>query len=711
MHSENTLGNDESIELPHGLIYLIGGYNEYIKDIIKSRAIVGIDGMKPVHRRIFYTLYKMKAYGLQGSADVAGQVMQLHPHSDAGIYDTMTRLTQNSEYMQVTFIEGEGFFGKSNSNETPSDKRYTQVTLKGLAEELYRDLDGVQFVPNYNDTKMEPELLPAAFPLVLCNASSGIAIGVASNIIPGNFNEILAMTVEYIKTGKIAKPMIPDFPGGGEYIYNEKQLNRIMHEGRGKVRLRARWEISGKKITIKEIPYYTTIQRIIKQLDKENIPGLSSYKDITDLEKGFGLLLECSNLRVVDDVLARCLHLTDLQLSVSANMNVIIDGIPTTLGVIPLLDEWLKHRHTVVLNKHRSELETIQRDIPRYDALIKLIQSPDTRSRYTEVLFDRGKEAARDVIRAFIPGVTDDVLGFIGGRELESLAGMGRNAERLMALRAAEQRCLDVIDDPNTYIVKQLEDLNKKYIYPRRTVVSQTDFVTYEASELEPVKAMPKPVIVIVDGLFIKKIQVTPKTDVEGINCMSNDTLCLIDDRGRFIRVQLDAIEYCKETERGTYLPVYLGTPEDEFKVIVHDRLSDKKVGFVYSDGYASVLDYSEWLDSRKVTKVVLKGVSEYAGSIVGEVELDSEYLFVMTKKKRFGFVPLDFKHKHRTARTKLISVKKDDAVDWVFELTEEQMRAIVPNADAYMGSTSELQAEDTFDGVYLENLMTSKQV
>lgn len=704
MHSEN-----DQIALPAGLIYLIAGYNQYIKDVVKNRAIVGIDGMKPVHRRIFYTMHKQGVYSLEGSADVAGQVMRLHPHGNNGIYDTMTRLVESSDYMGLSFIEGEGFFGKVNMNSTPADMRYTQVNLKSIAKELFEDLDGVQFVPNYNDTKMEPDLIPSPVPLVLCNASSGIAIGVASNIIPGNINEVVDMTVEYIRTGTVSRPLIPDFPSGGEYIYNEKQLGRLMNEGRASIRLRAKVEISGKTITISEIPYYTTVDRILKQINKEAIPGLVEAINTTDFDTGFGMLITCSNRRVVDDVLARCLHLTDLQRSVTANMNIIIDGVPQTLGVLGVLEHWVKHRREVLSTRYNKELETTQAEIMRYTALIRLMTDLTARDIYLKTLLNDGKEAARDYLRTFLPGVKDDVLTFIGGRSLDSLSGIARSEKTLEALKNKEAKCLSVLNNVEDHIVEQLLAFNEKYKFPRRTMVSHQDFVMYEEKEDTRITALPKPVIVVIDGLFIKKIQVTTKTEVEGLNCMSNDILCIVDDRGRFIRVQLEDVDYCKETDRGMYLPVYLGTPEDEFKIMIHERLSDKKVGFVYSDGYASVLDYSEWVGNRKITKVVPKGISEYAGTIVGEMTLDSPYLFVMTKQKRFGFASMDFKHKHRTARTKMINMKRGDEVEWVFEITEEQMRNIVSNADAYIGQTSFLHEGDTFEGVYLENLMSTK--
>lgn len=376
-------------------------YMPYAMSVIVSRAIPELDGFKPSHRKLLYTMYKM---GLMGatrtkSANIVGQTMKLNPHGDAAIYETMVRLTRGNEALLTPFVDSKGNFGKVYSRDMAyAASRYTEAKLDKICAELFRDIDAdaVDFVDNYDGELKEPTLLPTTFPNILVSANTGIAVGMASAFCGFNLEEVCRTTIAYIQDSGcdlMETLPAPDFPTGGEIILDRAAMRKIYDTGRGSFKVRAKWEYVKKEnlIEIKEIPYTTTIEAIIDKIaDLVKSGKLREISDIRDESDLSGLKIAIDLKRGVDPdkLMDRLMQLTPLMDSCSCNFNVLIGGMPKVLGVRGILEEWVKwrtecKRRTIRfdLNKKKEKLhllhglKVILLDI---DKAIRIIRETET---------------------------------------------------------------------------------------------------------------------------------------------------------------------------------------------------------------------------------------------------------------------------------------------------------------------------------------------
>ena len=347
-------------------------YMPYVMSVIVSRAIPEIDGFKPSHRKLLYTMYKM---GLMNgartkSANVVGQTMHLNPHGDMAIYETLVRLTRGNEALLHPFIDSKGSFGKQYSRDMAfAAPRYTEVKLDPFCAELFAGIDknAVEMIPNYDNTTTEPTLLPTTFPNVLVSPNMGIAVGMASQICSFNLTEVCDATVALLKNPKTDVEKIldlmkaPDFSTGGQLLYDRAQMKEIYETGRGSVRLRARYVFDKQHncIDIIQIPYSTTIETILKSvgdLVKEGkIREITDYRDEIDLS-GFKLTLDVRRGTDPDALMNRLFKLTPLEDSFSCNFNVLVDGAPRQMGVIEILHEWIRFRRNCLVRELNYDL-------------------------------------------------------------------------------------------------------------------------------------------------------------------------------------------------------------------------------------------------------------------------------------------------------------------------------------------------------------------
>ena len=332
-------------------------YMPYAMSVIVSRAIPEIDGFKPSHRKLLYTMYKMGLINgnRSKSANVVGRTMQLNPHGDAAIYETMVRLTTGNAALLHPFVDSKGNFGKQYSRDMAyAASRYTEVKLDNICKEVFGDIDkdAVDFVDNFDATTKEPVLLPVKFPNILVSPNEGIAVGMASKICSFNLKEICEATIALMRDEKadiLSVMPAPDFTGGGEILYNENEMREIYETGRGSFKIRGKYNYDKKNsvIEITEIPYSTTLEIIIEKI----IEGIKAgkYKDITDVRdetdlKGLKITLDVKKSTDVEKLMAMLYKNTTLMDTFSCNFNVLIDGMPEVLGVRQLLLEWIKFR-------------------------------------------------------------------------------------------------------------------------------------------------------------------------------------------------------------------------------------------------------------------------------------------------------------------------------------------------------------------------------
>lgn len=657
MASDNML-NEYDLDIPEGFRNLIKGYLDYAREVIMERADPGIDGLKPVHRRILYCMHWNKQTSLTKSATVVGGVLRLHPHADSTVYDSLVHLTNTAEYQTVPFIKGKGNFGKSYSSEMSyAASRYTECCLNTVSEELFREMDGIKMIPSYDNSTEEPECLPVSFPNILCNANMGIAVGVASNIPSFNFVDVNNAVIELIEKGHIVNPLVPDFPTKGCIVRNNHECTRLLHTGGATFKLRGKWCVDGRTIVITEIPYYTTIEKIKKVATE--FQDVTEVQDVSDLT-GMCLNVVCRSKKVVDSVLLQLLRDTDLQMTFHANMFYIYNNRPRYCGIEDLLKDWVEFR-TDVLKKHITlGLEGIRTNIVKNEYQVRLFSDTGLRNGLLDAL--RESEAAGVAyLRENLEGVPDFVIDWLLGKTLRGIAGMKAQTGRLEALRKAEQQAVFALENIPAVIVSQLGDLNRKYgaEFARKTEITDKDYI-FEKKEKEVIVAESASIMLEVNGKFIKKMRSFGySTSKDAVQCMSDDTLALIDSKGRILRVYLENLEYVSSSDRGVYLPVFLGIPDD-FEVMCAEIVDDVERCYMFNDGYVGVVNFGEWKNSSRHVRVLENGFSELAANLIGEVDLSKPYVYVQTKGGKCGFFQTVFKHKSRTARTKLFTVKND---------------------------------------------------
>ena len=365
-------------------------YMPYAMSVIVSRAIPEIDGFKPSHRKLLYTMYKM---GLLGgnrtkSANVVGQTMKLNPHGDQAIYDTMVRLTRGNGSLLHPFVDSKGNFGKQYSRDMQcAAPRYTEVRLEKICEEIFKgiDKDAVDMIDNYDGTLKEPSLLPTTFPAVLVNANQGIAVGMASNICSFNLAEVCAAAEAYMRdpdTDLLEIMPAPDFSGGGKILYNKEQMKAIYDTGKGTFSVRAKYQVDKAKnlIEITEIPYSTSVEAIIDNIADLVKSGkakeIADIRDETDLD-GLKITIDCKRGTDHEQLMTKLFRFTKLEDTFSCNFNILIDGSPRVMGIAQILDEWLKWRRTCVCRELAFNLDKMKKRLHLLDGLAVILLDID----------------------------------------------------------------------------------------------------------------------------------------------------------------------------------------------------------------------------------------------------------------------------------------------------------------------------------------------
>ncbi|MGN0665442.1 MAG: DNA gyrase subunit A [Huintestinicola sp.] len=465
-------------------------YMPYAMSVIVSRALPEIDGFKPSHRKLLYTMYKMGL--LNGpktkSANIVGQTMKLNPHGDAAIYETMVRLARGNEALLHPYVDSKGNFGKAYSrNMAYAASRYTEAKLDPICNELFRDIDKdtVDFVPNYDNETVEPTLLPASFPSVLVNANVGIAVSMASAVCSFNLAEICETTIGLIKNpdfNAFSTLKGPDFPGGGFMIYDEPELEKIYRTGRGSVKIRSKYNFDKESncIEVTEIPPTTTIEaimdKIIELVKAGKIREVSYIRDETDLN---GLKIAIDIKRGVDpDALMKKLYrLTPLQDTYSCNFNILIGGTPKVMGVYEILSEWTAFRKECVKRRVYFEMNKKKEKLHLLKGLEKILLDIDKAIKIVRETEEEAEVVPNLMIGFGIDEIQAEYVAEIKLRHLNreyimnrisEIAQLEKDIAEMESIVRDEKKVLDII-------VSELKDVIKKYGQPRKTLFCYAD--------------------------------------------------------------------------------------------------------------------------------------------------------------------------------------------------------------------------------------------
>ena len=477
-------------------------YMPYAMSVIVSRAIPEIDGFKPSHRKLLYTMYKM---GLLGgnrtkSANVVGQTMKLNPHGDQAIYDTMVRLTRGNGSLLHPFVDSKGNFGKQYSRDMQcAAPRYTEVRLEKICEEIFKgiDKDAVDMVDNYDGTLKEPTLLPTTFPAVLVNANQGIAVGMASNICSFNLAEVCAATEAYMRdpSADLLEIMpAPDFSGGGKILYDKNQMKAIYDTGKGTFSVRAKYQVDKAKnlIEITEIPYSTSVEAIIDNIADLVKSGkakeIADIRDETDLD-GLKITIDCKRGTDHEQLMTKLFRFTKLEDTFSCNFNILIDGSPRVMGIAQILDEWLKWRRTCVCRELSYNLDKMKKKLHLLDGLAVILLDIDK-----AIKIIRETELEADVIPNLMKGfgIDEEQAEYVAEIKLRNINKqyiINRISDR-DKLKEDIADTEDLLNSPrriNNLIAKTLKEVAEKYGQPRKSeLVGMEETETFVESAVIP---------------------------------------------------------------------------------------------------------------------------------------------------------------------------------------------------------------------------------
>ena len=564
-------------------------YMPYAMSVIVSRAIPEIDGFKPSHRKLLYTMYKMGL--LTGnrtkSANIVGQTMRLNPHGDQAIYETMVRLAKGNESLLHPFVDSKGNFGKVYSRDMAyAASRYTEAKLAPICAELFRDLDcdAVDFVDNYDNTTKEPALLPTTYPNVLVSANQGIAVGMASQICGFNLGEVCDTTIQLLKNPDhdIATTLLaPDFSTGGQILCDPEELGRIYETGRGGVKVRAKYRYikSENIIEIYEIPYSTSLEAILDKVSElmkaGKIKEISDMRDETDLS-GLKLAIDLKRGIDPDKLMQKLFRLTPLQDTVSCNFNILIAGMPRVLGVKALLEEWLawrtecvRRRVYFVLHKKQEKLHLLQglkRILLDIDKAIEIIRQTEEEAEVVPNL----------MIGFGIDQIQAEYVAEIKLRNINKEYILKR-VQETAALAEEIEDLEDTLQKPariRKIIVGELEEVRKKYAQPRKTEIIFSHEAEYE-EEPEETPDYPVTLFLSREGYFKKITAQSLRMSGEQkfkegdglfrqIEATNNTELMFFTDRQQVYKVRAADFADGKASLLGDYLPTKLGMDEGE---------------------------------------------------------------------------------------------------------------------------------------------------
>lgn len=611
-------------------------YMPYVMSVIVSRAIPEIDGLKPAHRKLLYTMYKMGL--LTGprtkSANIVGQTMRLNPHGDASIYETMVRLTRGNATLLHPLVDSKGSFGKQYSSDMKyAAARYTECKLDPICAELFGGIDknAVDMVDNYDATMKEPLLLPTTFPNILVMPNMGIAVGMASNICSFNLAEVCDGTIALLRKPNLTVDKLmeiikaPDFSGGGMILYDREQMKQIYETGQGSVRLRARYvyDKTNNCIEIVQIPYSTTIELIqakLTALYKEGkLKEVTDFRDEIDLN-GFKLTLDIRKGIDPDKLMAKLFRQTPLEDSFKCNFNVLIDSVPRTMGLIGILSEWIRFRLGCLRRELEFDLQKKKDRLHLLLALGKILLDIDKAIRII-----RKTEKDEDVVPNLMKGFDIDEIqaNFIADIKLRNL-----NREYILnrisdieGLQKEIAEMEDILTDElrqKAVIIGQLTEIKKKYGQPRRSQIVN-DWTQVSTEELNEAENYNARFVLTREGYF-KKITFQSlrgndeqkcKDGDEILNMIdgeNRDDLIFFTDHAQLYRAKADDFDTTKASALGEYLPVKLKMDSDEKPILMNVQNSypaKENVVFLFANGKGvrvSVSNYEISGNRRRIT-------------------------------------------------------------------------------------------------------------
>ena len=635
-------------------------YMPYAMSVILSRALPQIDGFKPSHRKLLYTMYKMGLLNgkLTKSANIVGATMKLNPHGDSAIYETMVRLSRGYQALLHPYVESKGNFGRFYSKDMAyAASRYTEAKLAPICNELFSEIDqnAVDLVPNYDNTTTEPSLLPTKFPSILVNSNVGIAVSMASSICPFNLKEVCQTTINLIKDENfniLETLQGPDFPGGGFLIKNDDLLKKIYNTGRGSIKIRSRYSFDKQNncIDITEIPYTTTVEAIIEKivdLIKQNkIKEISDIRDETDLN-GLKLTIDLKRGTNPDKLMSKLFKYTPLEDSYACNFNVLVNGSPKVMGIKEIIQEWIKFRYNCVKRRTQFKLNKKEKKLHLIKGLNKILLDIDK-----TIKIIRETEEESEVIPNLMIGFGIDKLQAEYVTEIKL-----RNLNKEYILNRVQEKD-ELEDDIKTLsdilksdhkihliICDELKDIIKKYEQPRKTMFLY-NVKSDETFNDNKISDHPVNLFLTKEG-YLKKIspnslrlnseQKLKENDeiITHLNLTNNTDLLFFSNKFQVYKTNLSAFKDSKASALGEYVPAKLNF-EDNEKIIGMIATKDYSgnVLFFFKNGKLAKIPLSSYqtkTNRKKLTKAY-SDISEVCKLFFEQKS--NEYLIISNNKR-----------------------------------------------------------------------------
>lgn len=640
-------------------------YMPYAVSVMVSRAIPEIDGFKPAHRKLLYTMYKMGL--LNGrrtkSANIVGETMKLNPHGDMAIYETMVRLTTGNESLLHPFVDSKGGFGKQYSRDMAfAASRYTEAKLDTFCQEIFTGIDknAVDMIDNYDGTMKEPRLLPTSFPNILVSPNLGIAVGLASSICSFNLVEICDATIALLRSPRTDIEKIldivkaPDFPGGGYVVYDREQIKKVYETGKGPIKLRAKYAYDKEAncIEILEIPYSTTIEAIMKEMSDMFKAGklkeVVDFRDEIDFD-GFKLAIDLRKGTDPEQLMQKLYKFTPLEDNFPCNFNVLVDGSPKQLGIKDILTEWIKFRTACLRREFIFDLDKKQRRLHLLLGLGKILLDIDKAVRIVRET-EKDDEVVPNLMQGF--SVDKDQAEYIADIKLRHL-----NREyimnRLADIDNLQKEIADIkalLSDEikmKSYMIKQLGDIKKKYGKPRKTEVISSDSVKEFNKEIM-IEDYQARLFFTKDGYLKKITQQSLRGNSEQkikegdeiiyeAEISNKDELVFFTDKAQLYFAKMSDFDLCKASELGEYVPKKLNFDDDEHVAYMHVNPSfdeNQNVIFFFENGKAVRVPMSQYQTqgSRKKLKKAFSDASKVVKIIY---ETNDEYIMLINSENK----------------------------------------------------------------------------
>lgn len=635
--------NEDIIEV------LKSNYLPYAVEVIQDRALPSIDGLKISMRRLLWKMYSLgllnpKADTIK-SANMCGRVLELHPHGDGAVYDTMVRLAQTGA-MLYPFIFTKGNFGEYLSTEMPpAASRYTEVKLNPICEEFFKGIkSSIDFIPSYDGKTVEPDVLSTTFPNILCNPTIGIAVGVSSKICSFNLEEVCNATIAYLKDNNVNfldYITAPDFPTGGEYLWDAEELKNIINTGKGSLKIRAKYRYNEKEnsIEIYELPYTTKIEKVVDkiiQLVKERKIDIKDIKDETDYN-GMQITIYLKKGTNVKNLMAYLYKNTTLEDTFACNFKVLIDNQPLSLNFREIIDEWVKYRKICLTRMFSKMEQDIKKDIHIIYGLQKIKDS------IRDIVLFNVSHTKNETINMLKNnyGLDDIQSNFVVSLKLSSL-NTDTITKIIQDLISKQEQLEDITHKLNNLeevIIEQLQEVIEKYKQPRRTEVLK-DYVEVEEI-VEQQQDNRNVVIFFTKQGYLKKIpaislrgggeQLLKDGDeiISTIECKDSDNILLFSNIGNIYNQPVKDIEDCKPSSIGVFT-------NSDTECIVNVVLNDNKgdVLLVYKDGYIGRVS----IDSYNTNYRKIIGNTDKKLKAVFKIHEECDILMISTQQKAVLF-------------------------------------------------------------------------